>query len=229
MKNGGLFIGIGIVFLGICFYAGIMHFKNADRSVSVRGLSEREVEADMVLWPLVYTVSGNDLQFIAGDVERKNKIIIKFLTTAGISEGDIIVNSTSIVDLNADRYSVNQRTYRYLATQVITVNSNMVKEIVKLQQSQNELLKHDITLSNDMYQYPTQFVFTRLNDIKPEMIAEATKAARESAEKFADDSDSDVGKIKSAVQGQFSIEDRDSYTPQIKKVRVVTYLNYELN
>lgn len=225
----GFFIGLGIVILGILLLAGINNFKNADRRVAVRGLSEREVQADMVLWPVVYTQTGNDLQTIYNELEIKNKAVVNFLTTAGIDRNEVMVNSASVADLDADRYTNNQRGYRYIATQVITVNSSSVAKVVELQRRQNELFKHNIALQTDMYQYPTQFIFTKLNDIKPEMIEEATKAARESAEKFASDSQSEVGAILNASQGQFSIEDRDQYTPQIKKVRVVTTIEYSLN
>ncbi len=229
MKNNGLFIGAGLVILGIFLYLGVTHFKDADRIVSVRGLSEREVEADRVLWPVVYSIGSNDFYSINNSIDNNNKTILEFITSAGIPSEDIIVNSFSVEDLNADRYSENKLPYRYLATQVITVNTDKVSEVIKLQQTQNSLLKHGIALATNSYQYGTEFIFTKLNDIKPEMIEQATKAARESAEKFAQDSGSDVGNIRTATQGQFSIEDRDSYTPQIKKVRVVTYLSYELN
>lgn len=225
----GLFIAIGLTLLGIFIFKGIVSYQDANRTVAVRGLSEREVKADKVLWPVVYTQTGNDLNVIYNQLERNNDVILKFLTSAGLDEKDIIVNSASIVDLNADRYSVNMKDFRYIATQVITVNSAKVEEVVALQQKQNELIKSGIALSGDKYQYPTSFVFTGLNDIKPDMIAEATKAAKESADKFALDNDIEIGAIRSASQGQFSITDRDQYTPQIKHVRIVTYVTYQLD
>ena len=102
-----------------------------------------------------------------------------------------------------------------------------VEKVNALIKRQAELLKQGVALSND-YEYQTLYEYTGLNDIKPEMIAEATRNAREAAKKFAEDSESDLGKIKSATQGQFSIEDRDAYTPYIKNVRVVTYITYYL-
>lgn len=227
-RNLGFFIAMGLTLLGIFIFMAAVRFKDADRQVSVRGLSEREVEADEVLWPVAYNQTGNDLQVIYNEIERKNKIITEFLTSAGISESEIMVNSASIVDLEADRYSENRRDYRYIATQVITITSSKVKLVVDLQRQQNNLLKSNIALLNDSYQYATEFIFTKLNDIKPTMIQEATQAAREAAQKFADDSQSSLGSISTASQGQFSISDRDKYTPQIKKVRVVTYISYSL-
>ncbi len=229
MKNNGLFICLGLLLLGICLYCGITNFRDGDRVVSVRGLCEREVPADKVLWPLVYTLTGNDLLSINNKLESNNAIILEMLQKEGIPQNDITVNSAAITDLDANIYVRNERNFRYLATQVITVSSEMVEKVIELQKNQNSLLSYGITLSTDSYQYPTEFLFTRLNDIKPEMIEAATKAARESAEEFAEDSGSKVGQIRTATQGQFSIENRDRYTPQIKRIRVVTYLNYELN
>lgn len=227
--SGGLFIGLGLIVVGVMIYCAAVSFKNAERRVSVRGLSEREVLADMVLWPVVYTQTGNDLQTIYSELEAKNKIVLDFLTQAGVANEEITVNSAMIVDLEAERYNANSKGFRYLATQIIAVNSSNVSKVVELQRQQNKLLRSNIALSNDRYQYDTQFLFTKLNDIKPEMIAEATRAAREGAQKFATDSRSKIGKILKATQGQFSINDRDQYTPQIKKVRVVTYVEYALN
>lgn len=227
-RNLGYFIAIGLTLLGLFIFLAAVRFKDADRQVSVRGLSEREVEADEVLWPVAYSQTGDDLQGIYNELERKNRIIIEFLTSAGISQSEIMVNSASIVDLEADRYSENRKDYRYIATQVITITSSKVKLVVDLQRQQNKLLKSNIALLNDAYQYATEYIFTKLNDIKPTMIQEATQAAREAAQKFADDSQSSLGSISTASQGQFSITDRDRYTPQIKKIRVVTYISYSL-
>lgn len=227
--SGGLFIGLGLVVVGVMIYCAAVSFKNAERKVSVRGLSEREVEADMVLWPVVYTQTGNDLQTIHSKLEAKNKIVLAFLTQAGVANEEITVNAAMIVDLDAERYGANNKGFRYLATQIIAVNSSNVSKVVELQRQQNKLLRSNIALSNDRYQYATQFLFTKLNDIKPEMIAEATRSAREGAQKFAADSRSKIGSILKATQGQFSINDRDRYTPQIKKVRVVTYVEYALD
>lgn len=224
----GLFIGLGLVVAAFLLGSAIKSFKEADRVVSVRGLSERELPADQVLWPLVYTETGNDLISIYNSLEAKNKFIKTYLEQGGVPVADISVTAPSVVDLDADRYSENKKSFRYLVTQVITVNSSNVEKVLALRADQTALLRQNIAISTDSYQYSTQFLFTKLNDVKPEMIEEATKNARISAEKFAADSDSELGKIKTASQGQMSIEDRDSYTPQIKKVRVTTNIEYSL-
>ncbi len=110
---------------------------------------------------------------------------------------------------------------------VVTVSSSQVDKVHELINRQGELMERGIAITND-YSNPITYDYTELNSIKPEMIAEATKNAREAANKFAEDSDSKLGKIKTAYQGQFSIEDRDQYTPYIKEVRVVTTLTYFL-
>ncbi len=229
LNNLGLYIALGLTLLGGAIYLALGEFKDADRVVSVRGLSEREVAADMVLWPIAYSITGDNVQRLYSEIKGKNEIILEFLISAGIPTEDILINPAQVNDLDTDRYSVNEKSYRYLATQIITVNSSQVDKVIKLQQRQNELLERNVVLSTNNYQYATSFLFTGLNDIKPEMIAEATKAARQSAEEFAEDSGSEVGGIKEATQGLFSIEDRDSYTPQIKRIRVVTYIKYEID
>lgn len=224
----GLFVAIGIVILGILLNAAIKNFKEADRYVTVRGLSEMEAEADQVLWPLAYNITGNDLQSIYSNIESTNKIVTDFLVNDGVKRDEINISAPSVVDLNADRYSENRKSFRYIVTQVITVNSKNVTKVIELQRRQSELLKRGIAIIADSYQYQTQFVFTKLNDVKPGMIEQATKNARASAEKFAQDSESELGTIKNATQGQLTIEDRDAYTPQVKKLRVVTTVVYTL-
>ena len=229
MKNSGIYIGIGLLLLGICIYGGLTNFSSTKRTVSVKGLCERQLPADKVLWPVVYTITGNDLIEINNKVEKNNQIVNDFLTKEGVPATDITSNPVEVTDLDANIYSNNEKNFRYIATQVIAVSSDLVDVVIKAQKNQNKLLSQGIALSTDSYKYPIEFLFTSLNDIKPDMIEEATKAARESAEEFAEDSGSKVGRILTATQGQFSITNRDTYTPQIKNIRVVTYLNYELD
>ena len=163
------------------------------------------------------------------EIKRSNQTIVQFLKEKGISETEISINAPEIIDLKADRYSNQENTaYRYNVTSVITVTSNKVDLIRDLVTEQGELLKRGIAVTGGDYRYNIQYEYTGLNTIKPKMIEEATKNAREAAEKFAKDSDSKLGKIRHAYQGQFSISDRDANTPYIKKVRVVTTIDYSL-
>ena len=224
-----LLLAIGLLAMGLCIKSGLKSFSDRDRVVAVRGLSEREVEANKVTWPVVYKIVGNDLPEIYDRIEATNKTIVQFLTDNGITASEYNIDAPDVVDLKADRYN-NQSDiqFRYNVTSVITVTSSQVKLVRDLINRQGELLKKGIAVIAGDYNYRTIYEYTDLNVIKPEMIADATKNAREAAEKFAEDSGSEVGGIQSASQGQFSIDDRDPYTPFIKKVRVVTYVNYYL-
>jgi hypothetical protein len=142
------------------------------------------------------------------------------LKSNGISSEEITVAPPEIIDMEAERYINQAIQYRYNATSVITVTSNDVDKIRKLISEQTELLRQGVAITGGDYRFNTLYEFTGLNSIKPDMIEEATKNAREAAEKFALDSGSKLGKIRNASQGQFSISDRDANTPFIKNVRV---------
>lgn len=224
----GLLIGIGLLLLGMQVRRGLTSISDNQRVVTVRGLSEKEVAANKVTWPIVSKEVGNDLPSIYSNIEKTNAAILSFLKTNGIKDAEISVNAPQVVDMQADRYNSNPLPYRYNVTNVVVVTSSQVDNVRKLIERQTELLKQGIAIVAGDYQYQTTYEYTDLNTIKPGMIADATKNAREAANKFADDSDSELGKIKTASQGQFSIEDRDQYTPYIKRVRVVSTIVYYL-
>lgn len=219
-------LALAIVLAGAMLPLSVGKFKSYDRTVDVKGLCEREVKADKVIWPLAYKVMGNDLATVLAETEKDNAAILAFLEEGGIPAEQITVNTPQISDKYATEYGNNDRVYRYLITNVITVCSGNIDAVLALQSRQSELMKKGIAFNGNNWENQTQFKFEALNDIKPEMIEVATANAREAAQKFAQDSDSRLGKIKTASQGTFSIEDRDSNTPYIKKVRVVTYVTY---
>ena len=223
----GLAIMVGLIFLGLMLPRTAREFRSFERTVSVKGLCEREVPADKVIWPVMYKVVGNDLNSVYRAIESKKEIIFNFLKQGGIEEKDISVSVPSLSDKDAQEYGGNTRLYRYVATCTITVCSAEVDKVLALMAAQSQLLSKDIILENGWEATP-QFLFEGLNEIKPEMIEVATKNARQVAEKFAKDSGSSLGKIRTASQGTFSIEARDSNTPQTKKVRVVTSVTYYL-
>lgn len=224
----GLLIAIGLCLLGWTLNRALVEIKDKDRVVTVKGLAQKEVPADKVIWPLAFKEIGNDMISMYDELNRKNQIILTFLKNNGITESEISMSAPQIIDMKAERYSNMQSPYRYNITSVITVTSGQVDRIRKLMDKQADLLKMGVAITGGDYQYNPQFFFTKLNEIKPGMIEEATKNARSSAEKFAKDSDSELGKIKQANQGQFIIEDRDINTPYIKNVRVVTTVDYYL-
>ena len=208
-----LLIGLGIFFLGVFIKAGFNSISNNARVVTVRGLSK---------------FVGNDLPTVYQNIETSNNAIVAFLKSNGVSDAEIAVNAPQVIDMQADRYNSNPIPFRYNVTSVIVVTSSKVKEVNKLIERQTELLKQGIATVAGDYNYQTTYEYTDLNSIKPAMIADATKNARKAAIKFAEDSESNLGKIKTASQGQFSIENRDQYTPYIKRVRVVSTIQYYL-
>jgi hypothetical protein len=223
-------IGFAIIVMGFALRSGIVAFKDMDRSVTVKGLAEKEVKADKVTWPLVYKELGNDPADMYELLAQKNKKVLAFLKSAGIKESDISVNPPVISDRQADNYSNEIMNYRYKATSVITVTSTEVDKVRTLMRRQSELMKQGIALVTEEYSgNGVVYEFTGLNKVKPDMIEEATKNARKTAQKFADDSGSSLGEIRNAQQGQFSIEDRDANTPYIKRLRVVNTVEYSIN
>lgn len=227
-KMEAVILAIGMVLLGLMIRGGINDVKDKERIVTVKGLAEMEVPADKVTWPLMYKDIGNDLPALYMNMEKKNQAIVSFLKSNGVTDEEISVAPSEIIDMKAERYSNENVTYRYNATSVITVTSRNVDKVRKLMSEQTELLKQGIAITGGDYRYNVSYEFTGLNDIKPQMIEEATKNARAAGEKFAKDSDSKLGKIRNASQGQFSISDRDGNTPYIKSVRVVTTVTYYL-
>lgn len=223
-----LLLSLGLAVLGLFVYFGLNSLGNRERVVAVRGLAEREVKADRVIWPVVYKTTGNDLPALYGQLNDVSAKIRAFLFENGIPATDISTGAPEIVDLRADRYNTNRVADRYNVTLVTTVVTGKVDAARSLMSRMGELLKSGIAISANDYGNQVQYEFNGLNAIKPAMIEEATHNARKAAEQFAKDSESELGKIKSASQGLFTVSDRDSYTPYVKRVRVVTTVNFYL-
>lgn len=221
----GVCVAIGIASVGISLKAGIDHFVDRDRVVTVKGLAERNVQADYVIWPVTFRVTGNDLSALYEKAQTQSEEIRNFLISQGIKAQDISQGTPSVQDLHADFYGNNLPPERYRMEMAVSVATTDVDTVLKAMGSQSELIQKGVLFTQN---YRTQFSFNGLNSIKPEMVEEATKNARSTAQKFAEDSDSELGKIRRASQGQFSIYDRDSNTPYIKRVRVVTTVEYYL-
>lgn len=221
-------ISIGISVLGAFIYRAQIDAKDRDRVVQVRGLAEREVNADYVIWPVAFMDVGNELSTLYESLLEKSSVIQKFLESNGISKDEISLSSPDIIDTEGEIYSEHKAPFRYKATYVVTVASSKVELVRSLMEKQAELLKQGIAFVDNDYRYRKIFSFNALNEIKPAMIEEATRNARVAGEKFAKDSESKLGKIKTASQGLFSISDRDENTPYIKIVRVVTNVEYFL-
>lgn len=225
----GLAIGLGFAVGGWYAGRGIVDARAMERSVEVKGLAEREVPADVAIWPVRFVAAGNDLEDLIGEIERKTAVVTAFLGARGFTDDEIDLAPPAIVDKAAQAWGDGARApLRYSATQTITVYSRNVDRVVEVSRALIELGKSGIAIVGDDYGVRTQYLFTGLNELKPAMVEEATRNAREVAEKFAADSDSRLGGIRTARQGQFSIEDRDSNTPHIKNVRVVSTVEYYL-
>ena len=221
-------LAVGLIVGGWFVRDGLSDFSSRSRVVTVKGLAEMEVKADKVTWPLTYKVLGNDLGSLYNEIKETNGKITAFLKEKGIKAEEISVNAPEIIDTRADRYNNTPQPYRYNVTTVITVTSRQVDLVRNLINEQSELLKQGVAITSGDYRYNVSYDYTSLNDIKPQMIEEATKNARTAADKFAKDSGSKLGGIQRASQGQFTISDRDPNTPYIKQVRVVTTIDYSL-
>lgn len=227
-----LIVAIGLVGMGFLVSGGLAKVGHKPRTVQVKGLAEKEVAANKVTWPLVVKYFDNDVNSLYQKVKDTNSKVTAYLKENGIKAEEITLQAPNITDRRANMYDYSNNNYnapRYFVTSVITVTSTNVQAVQKIIDNQGELLAIGIVPSSDEYQYNVSYEYTDLNKIKPGMIEEATKNARQAAEKFAKDSESTLGYIQEAYQGQFSIENRDSNTPYIKKVRVVTNVTYTLD
>ncbi|MDP2099305.1 MAG: SIMPL domain-containing protein [Methylobacter sp.] len=226
----GLSIFLGLAALGYLLGRAAINVKEYERSVAVKGLSERELPADIVIWPIVFTESNNDLGELYSAIDASKKNIEAFLLAKGIAAAEISYSLPSVTDKAAQEFNSGDKApFRYVAVQTVTVYSPHVAIVRKAMDELSELGKSGIAFKGEDFQNQTEYLFTDLNKIKPEMIQETTTKAREVALKFAEDSNSKLGKIKQASQGQFSIEPRDKNNPHVKRIRVVSTVEYYLS
>jgi len=219
---------LGIVILGFSLKAGIDNFTNKDRRVTVKGLAEKEVDADKVIWPIQTKEIGNDLPALYKKINATNDAIKKFLKANGIKDSEMNVNAPTVIDLSAERYNTQPVPQRYNITSTIIVTSQNVKLVRAIMAKQGELLQQGIAIVDGGYENPVKYEFVAFKEMKPKMMTEAIENAEKTAQQFAENSHSTLNKIVSADQGQFSIDNRDENTPYIKKVRVVTTVTYSL-
>jgi hypothetical protein len=226
----GLSLVIGLSSLGYLLGDAVIRFKEYERTVTVKGLSEREYKADIVIWPIQFSAASNDLEEMYRLIDSSTEKIKAFLEKAGVGADEISYSSPAITDKSAQQYGNQTKAeFRYTASQTVTVYSENIETVRSVMGRMSDLGKQGIVFTGGNYQSQTEYIFTRLNEVKPEMIEEATRKAREVAEKFASDSKSSLGKIQKASQGQFSINARDKNNPHIKKVRVVSTVAYYLS
>ncbi|HEY1270332.1 MAG TPA: SIMPL domain-containing protein [Terriglobales bacterium] len=238
----GVLLALGLV-IG-CWILGsqIKATRLSDRYVTVRGLVERNVKSDLAIWPLSYKEAGDDLASVYARTESDKKAILQFLEEQGIQPPEIEQGLVRVVDTQANEYGSSTRApHRYIVEQEITVRTSRVDQVAAAAQKTMQLLQKGIVLNSNAGQGLT-YKFNGLNQIKPDMITEATRNARAAADRFASDSGSKVGSIRQANQGVFSIlpAGRGSATEDageggyaadssiMKTVRVVTSVQYYL-
>ncbi len=221
-------ITCGVITLGALLKSGILGFKASERVVLVKGAAEKEVDADKVIWPINFKLAGNNLLGLYADMGTTEERIKAFLVKYEIPAEAISTAIPTVTDLETEQYrSQNQPAYRYFVNSSITVNTTEVSKVLKAMQSVSDLIKQGIVVESSPWE--VKFSYNGLNDVKPTLIQQATANARLSAEKFASDSGSELGKIKTARQGEVSISTPDSNTPYKKMVRVVSTVEYYLN
>lgn len=231
MKLNTFFISLAIVLasliLAFGFNKALNDFKTLERSVSVKGLSQKDVEADTLIFPIKFTRSNNNLTNLYEDLEKDKQNILRFLQAQGVRADEISYNAPNIIDKLSDPYrNDNIVSFRYVGTGNLLIYTQNVKLGKSILENISSLAKFGIVTKID--DYDIEYLYTKLNEIKPQMIEEATLNARNAAIKFAQDSNSHLGKIKKASQGQFSISNRDKNTPYIKTIRVVSTIEYYL-
>ena len=199
-------IAIGGFFPGYYYYKA----KTDNNIVSVKGLAEVDVKADLAVWDLKFVVTGNDLVSSQQQMSNQATLIRTFLMQHGFAAEEISDGRIETNDLMANPYRSNDMTVmRFILMQTITVRSNNVDLVEKTLAQTNMLIAQGVIFESQSYGFPVSYIFTKLNDIKPQMLEEATKNAKASAEEFAKSSGSKVGKIHRANQGVFSILPRE--------------------
>ena len=227
-----LIVGLSLVGGGLLVGQGLKAFRSGDRFVTVKGSAEQIANADLVVWPLAHTVSGNDLSVLQRELEARTQTIRTFFKQAGFADDEISVAPASLEDRWAYAYGENRSPEQYRYSTTVTLRPSKVQKAMEALRRTGDLLAQGVVLGGnggqDAAPSGPQFDFTQLNAIKPKLVAEATANARKSAEQFAKDSGSSIGGIRSANQGVVSIENRDAGSPHVKKIRVVTTVDYFL-
>lgn len=229
MSHGGgatILLAAAVAASGWWVADGLRHFRTGDRYVTVKGLAEREVPADLVVWPITFTQTGNELPALYEQIQANQQRIAAFLKGQGLEAAEQSLSTPRIEDFEAQGFRENRSGNRYKADVTYTVRSPDVPGVTQAMRASGELVKAGVALAP--WGPAAEFLYTKLTELKPELLAHATQNARVAAEQFAKDSASTVGRIRTANQGQITIGDRDAGTPQVKAIRVVTTVEYEL-
>lgn len=225
---GGL-LAVGFIGAGALIGQGVVNARVGDRAVTVRGLAERDVTADLAMLPLRFTASGDVLSEVQGRIDADLAIVRTFLTAQGYPADAVTLGRLEVADTRSREYASQTGGPRFILAQTVIVRTTDVARVQNTTRALNDLVRQGVVLQD--FSGPT-YIFTKLNDVRPAMIAEATASARTGAAQFAEDSGAPLGPIRQATQGSFEILSRDgigdeSQSPD-KKVRVVTTISYRL-
>jgi hypothetical protein len=225
---GGL-LAVGMLGGGALIGQGVVNARVGDRQVTVRGLAERNVRADLAVLPIRFTASGEVLSEVQARIDGDLAIVRQFLTAQGYPANAVTLGRLEVADRRSREYGTQDGGPRFILAQTVIVRTNDVDRVQATTRALNDLVRQGVVLQDFS---GATYVFTKLNDVRPPMIAEATAAARTGAERFARDSGTGLGPIRQATQGSFEILARDeigdeSQSPD-KKVRVVTTISYSL-
>jgi len=245
----GVLLAIGLIAGGLLLGTRVRDFKRADRYVEVKGLVERTVKSDSATWPISFSEAGDSLPAVFAASEKDKAAVLDFLKTQGFSDSAITLGSISVTDRQTQQYGGNEHGPRFIVQQTITLNSNDVEKVAAANAKTADLIRAGVVIQSGQSGNGgggVIYKFNGLNALKPDMITEATRNARASADRFAADSGSQVGAIRSANQGVFSISaanagaaadtgddggynaDQQANSSIMKKVRVVSTIDYYL-
>lgn len=239
----GTLLAFGLIAGGLLLGTRLRDFKRADRYVEVKGLVERVVRSDSATWPISFTEAGESLPAVFAASEKDKAAVLGFLSARGFGAANLTLGSVSVSDRSTNQYNGNSKGPRFIVQQTITVQSEHVDQVAAANAQTTELIRSGVIISSGQGQNSgVTYKFNGLNALKPDMITEATRNARASADRFAADSGSSVGSIRSANQGVFSItaanagsgtgedgpEEQQTQSSILKKVRVVSTIDYYL-
>jgi hypothetical protein len=225
-------IGLGIAVAGGLIGGGLIDARTGDRSVTVRGLAERDAKADLAILPLRFTQSGDDLGQVQASIDADVAKVRGFLAAQGFKPAEIDLGRLEVVDNFAREYGPQTVRARFILAQTLSVRSTDVDRVQSATRNLSDLVRQGVVLQDFR---GASYIFTKLNDVRPAMIKEATASARTGAAQFAQDSGARLGGIRSATQGSFEIQPRDPVSDGQggeasvnKRLRVVTTVTYAL-
>lgn len=230
-----LILGISAIISAALISDGLTDLKTGDRYVTVKGVAERQVTADLALWPIRFVATGASLSEAQDKARSSRDAIIAFLKLQAIDQDAVELQRLDVTDTRANPYQANNGEQKFIISQTLMVRSTDIARIRQAAQGVSELVDSGVVLSSDYGPSGPTYLFNGLNDIKPEMIAEATASAREAAAQFAQDAKAELGGLRRANQGVFQILARDQAPgimegqQPVKTVRVVSTVEYYLH